>query len=60
MILLSTIINSIPPGSRDLVEFGFFMIVGISAGSAGLLGWKLKKKFYANIAEEQLQMEFVV
>jgi len=60
MILLSTIINSIPPGSRDLVEFGFFMIVGISAGSAGLLGWKLKKKFYANIAEEQRQTEFDV
>jgi len=38
MILLSTIINSIPPGSRDLVEFGFFMIVEISAGSAGFLG----------------------
>jgi len=43
MILLSTIINSIPPGSRDLVEFGFFMVVGITAGSVGLL-WKTKKK----------------
>jgi len=43
MILLSTIINSIPPGSRDLVEFGFFMVVGITAGSAGLL-WNTKKK----------------
>jgi len=38
MIFLSSIINSIPPGSRDLVEFGFFMFIGITAGSAGLLG----------------------
>ena len=60
MIFLSSIINSIPPGSRDLVEFGFFMFIGITAGSAGLLGWKLKKKFYANIAEEQQQTEYVV
>tara|TARA_R100000329_G_scaffold72897_1_gene63446 strand:+ start:216 stop:380 length:165 start_codon:yes stop_codon:yes gene_type:complete len=37
MIFLSTILNSLPPGSRDLVEFGFFMAVGITAGSAGLL-----------------------
>tara|TARA_Y100000768_G_C23813006_1_gene602716 strand:- start:178 stop:294 length:117 start_codon:yes stop_codon:yes gene_type:complete len=37
MIFLSTILNSIPPGSRDLVEFIFFLAVGITAGSAGLL-----------------------
>jgi len=37
MIFLATIMNSIPPGSRDLVEFGFFMAVGITAGSVGLL-----------------------
>ena len=37
MILLSTIIKSIPPGSRDLVEFGFFMVVGITAGSGAYL-----------------------
>tara|TARA_B100000925_G_C21650752_1_gene321353 strand:- start:139 stop:255 length:117 start_codon:yes stop_codon:yes gene_type:complete len=37
MIFLSTILNSIPPDARDLVEFIFFMAVGITAGSAGLL-----------------------
>jgi len=29
--------NSIPAGSRDLVEFGFFICIGITAGSLGLL-----------------------
>jgi len=38
MIILQTILTNIPPGSRDLVEFGFFMFIGITAGSAGLLG----------------------
>ena len=28
MIFISTIINSLPPGSRDLVEFVFFLAVG--------------------------------
>jgi len=37
MIFISTIINSIPPGSRALVEFGFFMAVGMTAGAAGLI-----------------------
>jgi len=37
MIFLSTILNSLPTGSRDLVEFSFFIAVGITAGSAGLL-----------------------
>tara|TARA_B100000287_G_scaffold8087_1_gene8001 strand:+ start:669 stop:782 length:114 start_codon:yes stop_codon:yes gene_type:complete len=37
MIFISTIINSIPPGTRDLVEFGFFMAVGITAGAVGLI-----------------------
>jgi len=37
MIFISTIINSIPPGTRDLVEFGFFMAVGMTAGAVGLI-----------------------
>jgi|TARA_A100001388_G_scaffold253477_1_gene216606 hypothetical protein len=37
MIFISTIVNSLPPGSRDLVEFGFFIFVGTAAGMAGLI-----------------------
>tara|TARA_R100001463_G_scaffold75757_1_gene129732 strand:+ start:482 stop:595 length:114 start_codon:yes stop_codon:yes gene_type:complete len=37
MIPLAVLLNSIPPGSRDLVEFGFFVCVGVTAGSLGLL-----------------------
>ena len=44
----------------SLIEFGFFVVIGTAAGSAGLLWLKLKKKFYANIAEEQRQTEFDV
>ena len=32
-----SIINAIPPGTRDLVEFSFFLAVGVTAGSLGLL-----------------------
>ena len=31
------LVNSIPPGSRDLLEFGFFVSVGITAGSLGII-----------------------
>jgi|TARA_B100000902_G_scaffold211663_1_gene201264 hypothetical protein len=34
---IALLLNAIPPQSRDLVEFGFFMGVGITAGSLGLL-----------------------
>jgi len=37
MIPLSVLLNSIPPGSRDLVEFGFFVVVGMTAGSLGII-----------------------
>ena len=37
MIPLAILLTSIPSGSRDLVEFGFFMAVGITAGSLGLI-----------------------
>ena len=37
IIPLAILLTSLPSGSRDLVEFGFFMAVGITAGSAGLL-----------------------
>ena len=37
MIPLSLLLTSIPPGSRDLIEFGFFVTVGITAGSLGLI-----------------------
>jgi hypothetical protein len=37
MIPLAVLLNSIPPGSRDLLEFGFFVCVGVTAGSLGIL-----------------------
>jgi len=37
MIILQSLLTSIPPGSRDLLEFGFFLTVGITAGHAGLI-----------------------
>jgi|TARA_B100000902_G_scaffold206815_1_gene197029 hypothetical protein len=37
MIPLSILLNSIPPGSRDLLEFGFFVGVGFTAGSLGII-----------------------
>ena len=37
MIPLAVLLNSIPPGSRDLLEFGFFVGIGITAGSLGIL-----------------------
>ncbi len=43
MTQLSLIVNSMP---RDLTEFAFFLAVGFTAGSMGLL-WKfLKQIFY--------------
>jgi len=37
MIPLAVLLNSIPPGSRDLLEFGFFVTIGMTAGSLGLI-----------------------
>ena len=37
MIPLALLLTSFPPGSRDLLEFGFFVGVGITACSLGLL-----------------------
>ena len=37
MIPLIVLLNSIPPGSRDLLEFGFFVAVGMTAGSLGMI-----------------------
>jgi hypothetical protein len=37
MIPLAVLLTSLPAGSRDLVEFGFFVTVGITAGSLGLI-----------------------
>jgi len=37
MILLAALLTSIPPGSRDLLEFGFFIAVGMTAGSLGII-----------------------
>ena len=34
---INVVLNSIPSGSRDLVEFVFFCAVGFTAGSLGLL-----------------------
>jgi hypothetical protein len=37
MIPLAVLLTSLPPGSRDIVEFGFFVTIGITAGSLGLI-----------------------
>jgi len=37
MIPLAVLLTSIPPGSRDLLEFGFFLAVGFTAGSLGMI-----------------------
>jgi len=37
MILISSLLNTVPSGSRDLLEFGFFLTMGIAAGKVGLL-----------------------
>jgi len=37
IIPLAILLTSLPSGSRDLVEFGFFMAVGITAGSLGII-----------------------
>tara|TARA_A100001388_G_C28292261_1_gene277066 strand:+ start:360 stop:473 length:114 start_codon:yes stop_codon:yes gene_type:complete len=37
MIPIEQLLTSLPPGSRDLIEFGFFVAVGITAGSLGLI-----------------------
>ena len=34
---ISIALNAIPSGSRDLVEFAFFVVVGITAGSLGMI-----------------------
>jgi len=39
MIFISSLLNSVPSSSRDLLEFGFFLTMGITAGKVGLL-WK--------------------
>ena len=37
MIFISSLLNSVPSSSRDLLEFGFFLTMGITAGKVGLL-----------------------
>ena len=44
MTQLSLIVNSMP---RDLTEFAFFLAVGFTAGSIGLI-WLIKKKTINN------------
>lgn len=34
---INVALNSIPSGSRDLVEFAFFCAVGFTAGTLGLI-----------------------
>ena len=34
---LTSILIATPPGARDLLEFGFFVSIGITAGSLGLI-----------------------
>jgi|TARA_Y100001951_G_C11060431_1_gene140530 hypothetical protein len=37
MLPLAITLISIPVGARDLLEFGFFVSIGITAGSLGLI-----------------------
>ena len=37
MIFISSLLNSLPSSAKDLLEFGFFLTVGITAGKVGLL-----------------------
>tara|TARA_Y100001968_G_C19450298_1_gene768064 strand:+ start:6008 stop:6124 length:117 start_codon:yes stop_codon:yes gene_type:complete len=34
---ISVVLNQIPSGSRDLIEFAFFCAIGFTAGSLGLI-----------------------
>ena len=36
-LVVLTTLNNIPSGAKDLLEFSFFMGVGVTAGSLGLL-----------------------
>ena len=36
-LIVFTTLNNIPAGAKDLLEFSFFVGVGITAGSLGLL-----------------------
>ena len=37
MIFISSLFNSFPSSAKDLLEFGFFLTVGFTAGKVGLL-----------------------
>ena len=37
MIFISSLFNSVPSSAKDLLEFGFFLTMGITAGKVGLL-----------------------
>jgi hypothetical protein len=37
MILISSLFNSVPSNAKNLLEFGFFLTVGFTAGKVGLL-----------------------
>ena len=37
MIFIASLFNSVPSSAKDLLEFGFFLTVGITAGKVGLL-----------------------
>ena len=34
---LTSVLISIPTGAKDLLEFGFFVSIGITAGALGLI-----------------------
>jgi len=37
MIFISSLFNLVPSIAKDLLEFGFFLTVGFTAGKVGLL-----------------------
>ena len=58
MTQISLIVNSMP---RDLTEFAFFLIVGFTAGSMGLI-WKLNffLKLIYQLNPEIIKIKFLV
>ncbi len=53
MTQISFIVNSLP---RDLTEFGFFLVVGFTAGSMGLIWLNLKRYFKLMIKNSKVQV----
>ena len=52
--LINVVLNSIPTGSRELIEFLFFCAVGFTAGSLGLI-WLVFGEIFQVIQAQTVQ-----